>query len=70
MEFVRRTFAPTSLGRLNKSGQIIATENTTDFPQTVVFRKGNPRKFQGNLKVGEILFHLASNIWIPMNQFI
>ena len=31
------------------SGQIIATENTTDFPQMVVKSKGNPRLFQGNL---------------------
>ena len=28
-------------------------------PQMVVKSKGNPRKFQGNRVVGEILFHLA-----------
>ncbi len=31
------------------SGQFIATENTTDFPQNVVFWKLNPRLFQRNL---------------------
>ena len=47
------------------SGQIIATSNTTYFPQMVVIvREMGPRLFQANRKVGEIcfLYNLATSV--------